>query len=495
MKVVVFLGPSLPVEEAREILDAIYLPPVEQAHLVSAVTTHRPDVVGIVDGLFGQALSVWHKEILHALHEGVAVFGASSMGALRAAETEAFGTIGVGEIFRMYRDREIEDDDEVALVHGDPGSGYPKLSEPMVNLRATFRRAVELGRMDEPARERWTRISKSLFYPERTIPRILRAASLEGVAEAEIERVRAILRDDYVDLKRQDAIAMLEAIRDLPPGFRHDPAPGGERRFDFTRSQLFESLYHRDRSVRREEGEVTLADIANHAALHMPDFMAENQAAIRRALCLTLADQLDVQAPEGSAESEKSRFMARMGIGGGKALEAWIARNDLTRPEFDALMTEEARLRVLHRWLLTRNHLVRGAKILLDHLRLHGRYEEWADRAARHEWLFRKRFPFFLETGDDDISMRELLADHFAGTPCRMDTDFVAWSEEAGFHDVADMRYEMIRARMIREYMRSLSGMAAGLADAFGGEDDSEDGEEIVGQASSLSEPPPAGGE
>src|ERR1700722_7996310 len=132
MKAVVFLGPSLPLDEARAILPgAVYLPPAKQAHLLSAVGIHRPNVIGLIDGEFGQSLSVWHKEILFALSRGVAVYGASSMGALRAAETAAFGTRGIGRIFEMYASGELTDDDEVALSHGLDDAGYRKTSEPM----------------------------------------------------------------------------------------------------------------------------------------------------------------------------------------------------------------------------------------------------------------------------------------------------------------------------------------------------------------------------
>ena len=46
------------------------------------------------------------------------------MGALRAAELHAFGMRGVGRIFEAFRDGELEDDDEVAVVHGpaEPGT-------------------------------------------------------------------------------------------------------------------------------------------------------------------------------------------------------------------------------------------------------------------------------------------------------------------------------------------------------------------------------------
>ncbi|MEI9987913.1 MAG: TfuA-like protein [Aliidongia sp.] len=148
MKTVVFLGPSLPVEEARRHLDAIYLPPAAQADVISAVMQHQPEAIVLIDGLFGQSLSVWHKEILFALDRGIAFFGAASMGALRALETEAFGAVAFGEVVRMYRAGEIEDDDEVVLAHGVAEDGYRAHSEPMVNLRKSLAAAEAGGLID-----------------------------------------------------------------------------------------------------------------------------------------------------------------------------------------------------------------------------------------------------------------------------------------------------------------------------------------------------------
>ena len=53
------------------------------------------------------------------MSQGIHVFGSASMGALRA-ELCPFGMVGVGRIFEAYRDGELEDDDEVAVIHGPP---------------------------------------------------------------------------------------------------------------------------------------------------------------------------------------------------------------------------------------------------------------------------------------------------------------------------------------------------------------------------------------
>ncbi|HZJ65852.1 MAG TPA: TfuA-like protein [Kofleriaceae bacterium] len=57
----------------------------------------------IVDGEFDQSWAVTAGEILDVIRGGSVVFGSSSMGALRAAEMERFGMIGVGKIFELVR--------------------------------------------------------------------------------------------------------------------------------------------------------------------------------------------------------------------------------------------------------------------------------------------------------------------------------------------------------------------------------------------------------
>ena len=105
----------------------------------------RGDQVLLIDGLFLQAASVRHREILCLLERGVTVAGSSSMGALRAAELWPYGMRGYGEIFRLYRDGEIDGDDEVAIVHGTREDGYRGYSEPLVNIRIALRDAAADG--------------------------------------------------------------------------------------------------------------------------------------------------------------------------------------------------------------------------------------------------------------------------------------------------------------------------------------------------------------
>jgi hypothetical protein len=103
MSLMVFTGPTIDAAQARDVLAAEYRPPARVGHVLAAALT-GPEAIVIIDGLFDSVPAIWHKEILFALSCGIHVYGASSMGALRAAELHTFGMVGVGRIFEMYRD-------------------------------------------------------------------------------------------------------------------------------------------------------------------------------------------------------------------------------------------------------------------------------------------------------------------------------------------------------------------------------------------------------
>ena len=96
-RIVIFIGPSLPLNEAQKILDAEYHPPVARDD-VATLLNDPPDIIGIIDGVFHQQPAVSHREILRALEAGVIIVGGSSMGALRSAELDYAGMIGVGMV-------------------------------------------------------------------------------------------------------------------------------------------------------------------------------------------------------------------------------------------------------------------------------------------------------------------------------------------------------------------------------------------------------------
>lgn len=469
MKVVVFLGPSLPPDEARRELDAVYLPPAGQSDLLSAVTTYRPDIICLIDGVFKQSLSVWHKEILYALEQGVRVYGSSSMGALRAAETDEFGMIGVGEIYRQYASGELNDDDEVALVHSDADDDYRPLSEPMVNVRATFRRAADEGVIDDATCRRLTDLAKAIYFPERTFRSIFRKAAEAEVAESVLAPLRAFVETSYVDLKRQDALALLRTVRNLP-----DPLPPAEQPFTMTRSHLFDAQYDRDRTVQHRGVDVPLSSIGDFAALHAPDFNDLNFAALNRALVAVLASLLDVEVSTEDLTREQQRFRLKHKLTADEVFAAWLVANDLSGEEFTNLMHRVALCRRLHRWFIVRQHFARTTRVVLDELRLRNRYEHYADGAAEQERVLRDQYPHLQEEDPEELPWQALVVEHLQETECRMDVHAALWAEEAGFRDISELSIELQRARLARHYKQELARRLLSGIETLTGPDDAE---------------------
>ena len=459
MSTVVFLGPTLPVEEARAVLDATYLPPAGQGDLVTATVQHRPDAIGLIDGVFLQSLSVWHKEILHALDCGVRIYGASSMGALRAAETDVFGMTGVGEIYRLYASGELEDDDEVALMYSASDDGYLKLSEPMVNVRATLA-AAEREAVIDAAAHRWlVSIAKDMYFAKRTFAEIFAEAAEAGIPSGTLNELSRFVASSYVDQKRIDALDLLETM-ERECGRGDEPFDANARHFDFVRSTHFNTLYNRGRRVRRERAEIPLEEIANYVAVHDDDFDELNFHALNRALVGVFADYLGIDVDREEIDAEAGRFRRSRGLEDDEALKAWVASNNLDTDEFVELMAMIALCRRLHRWFIMANWMERTTKVVLDELRLAGRYVESADRAAAQEQILQAR-PDIDEREPLAMSLEEMLDEHREWTGRTLSTDPRTWAEEAGFHSPDNLRAVLKRNRAARRAVLELLAEAS----------------------------------
>jgi TfuA protein len=196
---VVFLGPSLPVAEARRLLDAEFLPPICRGDIARLPSSIR--FIGIIDGEFFQKLAVSPKEIINALGLGIKVFGSSSMGALRAAETHTFGMVGIGRIFEQFRDGILDADDEVAVAY-EPGT-YRALSDPMVNLREALTLARSAGVITESQHHELISVIKARYFPHRSW------RALEDICPPLRKFAE---KQPLPDLKRDDARALLTAM-------------------------------------------------------------------------------------------------------------------------------------------------------------------------------------------------------------------------------------------------------------------------------------------
>lgn len=332
MSVYVFLGPTLPVHEARRYLDAEYLPPVAQGDVLRLLD-RAPRAIAIVDGYFELVPSVWHKEILLALEAGVHVFGAASMGALRAAELDVFGMKGVGEIYRWYASGRIEDDDEVAVVQGPAEHEYRELSDAMVNVRDRCRSAAKNGVVSKRVAERFVGIAKALFYPDRRWRRIFEEARAAGVGERDVQAMAAYLeREKAPSLKARDAIALLEHlaafIKRAPKRFR---ARARTERTKFIRRLLAEvALPASCRESPKDGGEAS--PLENRA----------RELALLGILAVREALHAGHQVNDDDAQAAEDRLRRELGLLSAADTTRWLERAGLSDDDFDRWMRDEA---------------------------------------------------------------------------------------------------------------------------------------------------------
>ncbi len=208
----VFAGPTLTRRDVEGREGFTWHPPAAQGDIFRLLESRHPYSIGIVDGYFAGQPSVLHKEILWAMASGTVVFGAASMGALRAAELHSFGMRGIGDIFTRYRDGLIEDDDEVAVVHGPAELDFVSLTTPMVNIRATLDKAMADGVISAETGSFLTTAAKQAFYADRCWRTLGETARSHGLPKAELARFGSWLEQGELNVKRDDALAMLEAM-------------------------------------------------------------------------------------------------------------------------------------------------------------------------------------------------------------------------------------------------------------------------------------------
>jgi len=208
---IIFTGPSLSFDEVKlHDADLTCYPPVSRGD-VKKVVESGAKIIGIIDGVFYNKAAVSHKEILDALKLGVVVVGGSSMGALRAYELDVFGMIGVGKIYNCYKRGYIEADDEVALAF-NPVT-YEPVSVPLVNIRQALAALTVMKLLSVEQSDKLLKIAQNLFYLDRRFETIFKVALRDKViCKEDVERIETFIRMNDIDLKKQDAIAVIKEV-------------------------------------------------------------------------------------------------------------------------------------------------------------------------------------------------------------------------------------------------------------------------------------------
>jgi hypothetical protein len=435
-KILVYIGPSLPLAKARGILPhAIYRPPAKQGDVVSDVVSLQPNRIILIDGCFDANLSVWHKEIIFALQypQLKAIYGAASMGALRASELDWLGMIGIGKIYEWYRDSVTEDDSEVAVQYatrdGPDGPLYYVNNIPLVDIRAGVEH-YEREFPDHPialeARE-FLESMRAVFYMDRT-PAICEKAWAHrfGVAFPHIPQ------------KAIDATHALNDFCEYKPAPLQKPGPENLSRY-------FYALYDRDRRIQVNGTEIMQQHIDAHVLLHNPEYERICWDASNQDLALMLCDQLNVMVDIGEIERENIRFQHKSGVETAEDFRCFLENNGWSRNEYDRLMIQNARIRKLQHANTVSKMYRRNTQSIIDYLRTHQGFDYWAIQAVAAETQIKA-------SGVDDwlgVNLEktafDLLAEHFEKEGLELKSSPEEYLLETGFSNLTELSVALSR--------------------------------------------------
>jgi hypothetical protein len=171
MKTIVFCGPSITEAEVHRLAACTHAPPIKRGDLAAVDDDY--DIFVILDGEFGQSMSVSPKEILAVLDRGKTVIGAASMGALRASELDRSGMIGVGWVYDHFRRCAVRRDADVALVYSP--FDFKPITVPMVDLEYWMEQVSTAGLIRNQERAVLLKTARNIFFADRTLDRLIGA--------------------------------------------------------------------------------------------------------------------------------------------------------------------------------------------------------------------------------------------------------------------------------------------------------------------------------
>ena len=212
---IVFLGPSLSIEKARKIINAEFLPPAKKGDFIKLSLTSEKKIIILIDGVFLQDYPPTPIEVFQVVNKNnFQVYGASSLGALRAVELEKFGMKGYGQVFELFKKNIINSDDEVAVTFDN---SYNLLSEAMIDIRYNLFLAFKKGIIDKETKQLITRTAKKIYFPFRSYENIVKKSiELYSDRRDTIEDFHNFVSTQRQSLKELDAMGILKKIAENP---------------------------------------------------------------------------------------------------------------------------------------------------------------------------------------------------------------------------------------------------------------------------------------
>jgi TfuA protein len=211
---IIFLGPSLQINKAKKIIQADFRPPAKKGDFINLSLLSEKREIVLIDGVFLQDYPPTPIEVFQVINnKNFKVYGASSIGALRAVELEKFGMKGIGKIFELFKKNIVNSDDEIAVTFD---SDYNLLSEAMIDIRYNIFLGWRKGIIDKETKQIMIKLAKRIYFPFRTYENIIKKSHhLFPSKEKYISRFNEYIVVNRVSLKELDAIRALKYISSL----------------------------------------------------------------------------------------------------------------------------------------------------------------------------------------------------------------------------------------------------------------------------------------
>jgi len=208
----VYSGLSLDKESALRILpNARFARPIARGDLAKDIKD-RVGVVIIIDGTFHQNLAVAPDEIMDALRSGIKVYGASSMGAMRASELRDCGMIGYGQIFEHIVSSPTFRDDFLAQTFHEHRGMLKAFSYPYIDF---YMNLLDLERQNLVSRcdsQTLLDLYAQIYYPDRCWPALRELLLREKVSDQVLDVAQRACSGLSAQ-KRLDAMGLLKLVR------------------------------------------------------------------------------------------------------------------------------------------------------------------------------------------------------------------------------------------------------------------------------------------
>jgi hypothetical protein len=238
----------------------------------------------------------------------------------------------------------MEDDDEVALVHGPMERGFSATSDAMINIRATLAAAVVNGVISQETSGALTQIAKNTFYPSRTYDYLLAEGARSGLPATEMEDFRRWFPTGKSDQKRLDAIGMLKRMNE-------DSKKSQEpyrARFSFQYTDMWDQAWRADslqKGLPRNGTLATVDKLLEELRLEGTDYFETCTSAIARFFSLEETRRQGMVVSEESLVTTAAEIRTELGLDTREELEKWLSDNLLDEADFRNLIEEESRFR------------------------------------------------------------------------------------------------------------------------------------------------------